>query len=122
MAHGEGRAVVTARCGDLSAACSVEVRGMSTLSFPAALETVEAGAFRGNQSAECIRLPDGVRAIGPHAFADCAKLRLAVLPASVESIGEGAFEGCEHLVLLCDEPTEAVTRYAKIHGIPCLVH
>ena len=119
-ARGEGRAVVTARSGDLSAACTVEVRGMHTLTLPNALETVEAGAFRGSQSAECIRLSDGVRSIGAHAFADCTNLRLAVLPSSVESIGEGAFEGCGHLVFLCDETAEAVIRYAKIHGISCV--
>ena len=100
----EGRATVTAVCGDLSASCAVEVRRMKTLSFPSG-----------------VRLPDGVRTVGAHAFEGCSNLRLAFLPSSVESIGEGAFDGCDRLVLLCEEGADAVIRYAKIHGIPCLL-
>ena len=117
----EGRATVTAVCGDLSASCAVEVRRMKTLSFPSALREIADGASRGNRSAECIRLPDGVRTVGAHAFEGCSSLRLAFLPSSVESIGEGAFDGCDRLVLLCEEGADAVIRYAKSHGIPCLL-
>ena len=94
---------------------------MKTLSFPSALREIADSACRGNRSAECVRLPDGVRTVGAHAFEGCSNLRLAFLPSSVESIGEGAFDGCDRLVLLCEEGADAVIRYAKIHGIPCLI-
>ena len=42
-------------------------------------------------------IPDGVTAIGSHAFKDCTSLEKVVIPDSVTEIGEYAFDGCESL-------------------------
>ncbi|MCM1154658.1 MAG: leucine-rich repeat domain-containing protein [Roseburia sp.] len=52
-------------------------------------------AYRGNSS--IVTIPDGVKTIGPGAFADYSGITKAVLPASVEVVGEGAFAGCSAL-------------------------
>ena len=58
---------------------------------------------------ECVRVPDGVRAIGENAFTEAVMsdgritmqglscVREVVLPSSAEEIGERAFMGCENL-------------------------
>ncbi|MCR4847620.1 MAG: leucine-rich repeat protein [Bacteroidales bacterium] len=39
-------------------------------------------------------IPDGVVAIGAHAFAQCGLTHMPEIPASVTTLGEGAFYGC----------------------------
>lgn len=55
-------------------------------------------AYRGSGSH--IVIPDGVKQIGPGAFADHIGITKVTLPDSVEIIGEGAFAGCSNLTVL----------------------
>ncbi len=51
----------------------------------------------GNPDMEEVVLPDSVRAIGNHAFANCPSLRTVTLPESLEVLEAGAFDGCSAL-------------------------
>lgn len=42
-------------------------------------------------------IPDGITAIGRHAFNDCGKLERVIIPESVTEIGDGAFQDCSRL-------------------------
>lgn len=55
-------------------------------------------AYRGSNSN--ITIPDGVKQIGPSAFADHIGITKVTLSDSVETIGEGAFAGCSNLTTL----------------------
>ena len=62
------------------------------LSLPAALQTIEEEAFVGVPAAY-IKLQEGLKSIGSHAFADCVELVQIYIPTSVVFISEDAFEG-----------------------------
>lgn len=51
--------------------------------------------YRGGNS--IVTVPDGVKVIGPNAFAAHTGITKVILPDSVEVIGEGAFTGCNNL-------------------------
>ena len=53
-----------------------------------------------NSDAFSVKVPDGVRVIGPNAFREKEKLQSVVLPNSVEIISEGAFAECKKLKLV----------------------
>lgn len=55
-------------------------------------------AYRGSNS--MVTIPDGVKKIGPDAFADHVGITKVVIPDSVEVIGENAFAGCSNLTSL----------------------
>lgn len=57
-------------------------------------------AFRDNGTLLTVSLPEGIRAIGPHAFAYCENLQDVSLPGSLEEIGQGAFFVCRSLVTI----------------------
>ena len=42
-------------------------------------------------------IPQGIEAIGSHAFADQKGLTAVTMPESLDSIGEGAFKGCNQI-------------------------
>lgn len=52
-------------------------------------------AYRGSDV--CIVIPDGVRAIGKHAFLCLSRIEAVTIPDSVVEIGEGAFSDCFRL-------------------------
>lgn len=52
------------------------------------------GAFRNNETAEEIIMPDTVEYIGDNAFDGCSKLRKADLPDGITYIGMAAFQCC----------------------------
>ncbi len=55
-------------------------------------------AYRGSNSQ--IKIPEGVKQIGPGAFAAHVGITKVTLSDSVETIGEGAFSGCSNLSVL----------------------
>lgn len=61
------------------------------------LTTIEDDAFRYNSTFVSVELPETVKSIGAHAFANCNKLASITVPEGVKKIGEGAFEGCSLL-------------------------
>ena len=70
-----------------------------TVSVPAGVTTVAAGAFRGCQ-ASAVLLPEGLTSVGGSAFAACPELTEIYLPASLESLGADALTGCEKLAAI----------------------
>lgn len=52
-------------------------------------------AYRGKDS--IVSIPDGIKTIGPEAFASHMGITKVIIPDSVETIGEGAFAGCGNL-------------------------
>ena len=53
--------------------------------------------FLQKKASTVIRIPGGIKAIGPLAFSDCYFMQEVILPAGVESIGEEAFAYCYNL-------------------------
>jgi hypothetical protein len=62
--------------------------GITGITFPEALQTIEAGAFIGTDLGDVV-LPDSVRTIGTSAFQD-AGLTAITIPAGTQTIGENA--------------------------------
>ena len=59
--------------------------------------SIEAEAFRGNESLYSVLIPNGVKEIGDAAFSGCNLLYKVILGADVEVIGDGAFTNCTTL-------------------------
>ena len=81
----DGTLVITG--GDGDPACleiPVEISGKR-------VTEIGGDAFRGRAALERVVLPDGLKAVGARAFADCPSLREAVLPASLERVEPLAF-------------------------------
>ena len=57
-------------------------------------------------------IPDGVVAIGDHAFDNCKHLESINIPDSVTSIGASAFKNCGNLTINCNQGSYA-EEYAK---------
>ena len=58
-----------------------------------------------NSQAVIVKIPDGIREIGPNAFRGLERLQNVIMPDSVEIIGECAFADCKRLkaIVLSDE-------------------
>ena len=64
--------------------------------IPDSVTSIEIKSFYYCQNLESIRLPESVKIIGDHAFANC-KFASIRLPESVTEIEDNAFYGCENL-------------------------
>lgn len=53
--------------------------------------------FIGDDTIEEVIIPEGVKTIGPYAFANLTALKRVVLPSTLERIDQGAFYGCTAL-------------------------
>ncbi len=53
--------------------------------------------FIGDDTVEEVIIPEGVKTIGPYAFANLTALKRVVLPSTLERIDQGAFYGCTAL-------------------------
>ncbi len=53
--------------------------------------------FIGDDTVEEVIIPEGVKTIGPYAFANLTALKRVVLPSTLERIDQGAFYGCAAL-------------------------
>lgn len=84
------------------------------LILPSALTVIDAEAFAGG-AFKYVMLPEGVTAIGQHAFTDCPNLMYIYIPASIESIDAHAFDGADRLTIIGVPGSEAET-YARLHG------
>ena len=67
--------------------------GISQISLPASVSTIESGAFYGT-ALTSLTLPEGVVRLGEYAFAYCDSLATVSLPQSLIYIGPEAFSGC----------------------------
>lgn len=57
------------------------------------LTEISEGAFWGSPTLQTIAIPDTVKKIGDHAFAECKMLKSILLPVGLTSLGEEAFRG-----------------------------
>ncbi len=67
--------------------------------------------------AELLAVPEGVREIGPEAFAGCGTLDRVRIPDSVETIGPDAFRGCGEALLVQCGPESPAVAYAEAHQL-----
>ena len=96
--------------------------GQSSIAIPPqlgglAVREVGPEAFSGAGELREVDLPESLRAIGPHAFAQTG-LEWVAVPASVERIGAGAFARCRKLVDVGFEEGLASIGQAAFSGAP----
>jgi len=82
--------------------------GLTSLAFPATLDTIGGSAFEGCTSLTGLALPATLATIEAAAFRNCTGLTELALPAALASIGASAFENCTRLINL--EVPESVTQ------------
>lgn len=68
--------------------------GITSVTIPASVRTIDAYAFQKCRDLTSITIPDGVERIGSYAFSYCQKLTTVSIGASVSEIGEAAFFSC----------------------------
>ena len=71
--------------------------GLTELTLPATLKKIDASTFSGCKGLKKITIPDGATEIGGYAFANCEGLTEVVIPESVTTIGDNAFKNCTSL-------------------------
>lgn len=64
---------------------------VESISLPATLKNIGAGAFKNCYALSKVIIPDGVETIGERAFLACDKLLSVSVPKSVDDIGDEAF-------------------------------
>ncbi|CAJ1949963.1 unnamed protein product [Cylindrotheca closterium] len=72
-------------------------RNLTHIDVHESVQEIPEGVFVEYASLVDIRLPQGLRVIGPYSFTECASLEHISVPSTVEIIGEGAFLGCTGL-------------------------
>ena len=70
---------------------------LTTYTVPAAVRTINGGAFRGCTKLTSLTLNDGLKTLGRMALSNCSYLTAIVIPASVETIEAGQFYGDSRL-------------------------
>ena len=85
------------------------------LKLPSSLQVIEESAFEGT-GALVVALPEGVRVIQQHAFANAVQLMHINLPGTVESLGEDIFEG-DRSVTIHGRPDSKAQDYARRYRI-----
>ena len=85
--------------------------GMTSLTIPGFVKTIEASAFSGNSFTNGLVLAEGIETIGDEAFSSLSVAELYI-PASVTSIGSVAVNGAGTFVVHEDNPN-----YMAVDGI-----
>lgn len=85
------------------------------LKLPSSLQVIEESAFEGTNSL-VVALPEGVRVVQQHAFANAVQLRHINLPSTVENLGEDIFEG-DWSVTIHGRPDSKAQDYARRYRI-----
>lgn len=119
-AAGAGSTVITlADPADRSKAVQLTVNVTEdTIQLPGNAANIRSEAFMAIHTT-CISVPANVQAIGAHAFADNAALKLVRFDGKDTSINETAFDGCSDFMFLCIQ-NSAPHAYAQQHNIPCV--
>lgn len=68
-----------------------------TKGLPQGLTAIGGHAFTQNIEIEVANIPNGIAEIGPSAFANCVNLQVLFIPKSIKKIGYNAFFGCKKL-------------------------
>lgn len=80
-----------------------------------------AGALRyfeekGILQGEVVRLPEGLKFIGPQAFANCTDMERVYIPAGVTEIAEEAFVDCREDLIILGSKGSTAESFALAHG------
>ena len=75
-------------------------RGLTSLTIPSSVTSIERGAFEGCSGLTSLTIPSSVTSIGWSAFSGCSGLTSLTIPSSVTSIDYYAFYGCSGLTSL----------------------
>ncbi len=70
---------------------------LETVTIPATVDTIGAGAFSNNSNIRTVVLPNGVETLGNYAFYGCSSLLKVTMPTTLTAIGEGAYANCTSL-------------------------
>lgn len=76
---------------------SFSFSGLTTLTIPAHIETIDDQAFGHCKNLKEIVIEEGVKSIGRNAFTSCDSLTSITIPSSVEEINDYAFHSCTSL-------------------------
>jgi uncharacterized protein YjdB len=118
--HAPGSATITAAASSgVSATLTITASDYLTLALPAQLTAISAESLM-NTGAEAVRIPAGCTAIDEKAFANSSRLLAVYMPDSITTIAANAFDGCTSVKFICDSDN-AAARYAREHGIPCII-
>ena len=72
--------------------------GLTSITIPNSVTTIEFGTFSGCRVLSSISIPNFLTSIDDHAFSDCIGLTSIFIPNSVTSIGGWAFSNCSGLI------------------------
>lgn len=79
------------------ALCCRNDTGLRIVRVPEGVKRVGPDAFYGCRALTVLSLPEGLEEIGMSAFCGCISLREAVLPGTVRAVGDDAFANCASL-------------------------
>ena len=85
---------------ELGSCAFLNCSGLTSLSLPSSLTSIEYYAFYGCSGLTSLSLPSGITSIDWNAFSGCSGLTSLTLPSSLTSIDSGAFSGCSGLTSL----------------------
>ena len=74
-----------------------QVSGITSLTIPEGVETIDTYAFRYCTGLESVSLPSTLTTVGNAVFFGCERLRAGSIPDSVTSMGRDTFWGCKAL-------------------------
>lgn len=69
-------------------------QALTSITLPAAVQTIGSEAFRNCSALTTMIIPDKVTVIPSYAFSGCSALESVSMPDGIVSIGEGAFQNC----------------------------
>ena len=69
--------------------------GLTALTLPDTLTSVDHGAFRGCSGLTALTLPDTLTSIGAYVFGECKGLTSITLPDTLTTVGDGVFYHCD---------------------------
>ena len=82
---------------ELGSCAFLNCSGLTSLSLPSSLTSIEREAFAGCSGLTSLSLPSSLTSIKYRAFYGCSGLTSLSLPSGLTSIGDGAFRGCSGL-------------------------
>lgn len=77
--------------------CNDAYQGLTTISLPDSLVSINRYAFYKSEKLESVTVPNGVESIGEYAFSKCVNLTSVSLPSNLTSISACLFEGSRAL-------------------------
>lgn len=72
-------------------------KGLSEITIPESVTTIEQYAFAGCKELKSVTLCSSITEISKGLFSACESLESIILPHGIEFIGDEAFKGCKHL-------------------------